>query len=60
MERMFMPWFKDFAPSADSWRNTLADGGGERSVLNTHACRGNKMGKEVFICVLLQVVADSG
>ena len=23
MERMFMPWFKDFAPSADAWRNTL-------------------------------------
>jgi len=23
LDRIFMPWFKDFAPSADSWRNTL-------------------------------------
>jgi len=23
LDRIFMPWFKDFAPSADSWLNTL-------------------------------------
>lgn len=23
LDRIFMPWFKDFAPSADSWRDTL-------------------------------------
>jgi hypothetical protein len=23
LERMFMPWFKDFAPSAGSWYNNL-------------------------------------